>query len=93
MGAAAVVLVESSKTDLGFIKFVQRKRNRLTICQNVLTGYRKGGDAFLERIVTGDDMWVRRYAPESKRQSVEWKHTDIACRKRVQNSSIGGKRD
>ncbi|GBN10657.1 hypothetical protein AVEN_206246-1 [Araneus ventricosus] len=29
----------------------------------------------LSRIVKGDEMWVSRVTPESKQQSMEWRHT------------------
>ena len=30
--------------------------------------------SILERTVTGDETWVHHYDPESKRQSMEWRH-------------------
>ncbi|GFX02249.1 mariner Mos1 transposase [Trichonephila clavipes] len=44
-----------------------------------LDRYHKG-DQFLERIVTGDEMWVSHITPESKRQSMEWRHTNSPVR-------------
>jgi len=29
---------------------------------------------FTKRIVTGDEMWIHHYDPESKQQSMQWKH-------------------
>ncbi|GBN76902.1 hypothetical protein AVEN_11241-1 [Araneus ventricosus] len=31
--------------------------------------------AFLERIVAGDESWCHHYIPESKKTSMQWKHT------------------
>jgi hypothetical protein len=31
-------------------------------------------EEFLSKTFTGDETWVHHYEPESKRQSVEWKH-------------------
>jgi putative sterol carrier protein len=31
----------------------------------------KNADAFLSRIITGDDTWVQRYDPPTKRKSLE----------------------
>jgi len=45
-----------------------------TICQEHLDHHACEGDAFLHRIVTGDESWVYHYEPESKRQSMQWKH-------------------
>jgi hypothetical protein len=36
----------------------------------------------LERIVTGDETWVHHYEPESKGQSMEWKHPLSPVRKK-----------
>ena len=31
---------------------------------------------FLKHIVTGDETWINHYDPESKQQSMQWKHTN-----------------
>jgi hypothetical protein len=36
--------------------------------------YANEGEDMLNRIVTGDDLWVHHYQPESKRASMQWKH-------------------
>ena len=38
--------------------------------------------SILERIVTGDETWVHHYDPESKRQSMEWKHPSSPAQKK-----------
>ncbi|GFY08860.1 histone-lysine N-methyltransferase SETMAR [Trichonephila clavipes] len=45
-----------------------------------LDRYHKEGDQFLERIVTGDKTWVSHITPESKRQSMERRHTNSPVR-------------
>ena len=40
-----------------------------------LSRYEEEGDNFLSRIVTGDETWVSHVTPESKQQSIEWRHT------------------
>jgi len=52
-----------------------RKRNRQHICSSLLEQYNREGDNFLNRIITEDETWVHRYEPETKRQSMQWKHT------------------
>jgi len=32
------------------------------------------GEDFLEQIITGDEIWVHQYYPETKAQSMAWKH-------------------
>lgn len=50
------------------------KQNRKQISQELLTRYAQEGDAFLNRIVTGDESWVHHFDPENKRQSMEFRH-------------------
>ncbi|GFU10984.1 uncharacterized protein TNCV_4658161 [Trichonephila clavipes] len=45
-----------------------------------LDQYHKEGDQFLERVVTGDEMCVSHITPESKRKSMEWRHTNSPVR-------------
>jgi hypothetical protein len=70
----------------------EHKRNRLAICRSLLNRYGQEGDAFLRRIITGDGTWIHNYAPESKRQSLEWKHP-ISLTKKVKNSTVSRKSD
>ena len=53
----------------------EHKRNRQHICSNFLQRYNREGDNFLNCIITGDETWVHHYEPETKRQSMQWKHT------------------
>jgi hypothetical protein len=50
-------------------------KNRVAAAQAFLTHYKDQGDDFLDRIVTGDETWVSHHTPETKRQSVQWRHT------------------
>jgi histone-lysine N-methyltransferase SETMAR len=45
---------------------------RLAICHAHLRRFKREGDAFLSRIIAGDECWMRSYEPELKRQSAEW---------------------
>ena len=56
------------------------KQTRVDICQKLLDRYGNERD-FLERIITGDETWVH-HEPESKRQSIEWKHPQLPCNKK-----------
>ena len=49
-------------------------RKRLDVCSRHLARYREEGDNILQQIVTGDETWIHHYEPESKRQSMQWKH-------------------
>ena len=41
------------------------------MCTQLLERYNAEGEAFLQRIVTGDESWVHHYDPECKAQSME----------------------
>jgi len=43
--------------------------------------YHKERDDILSHIVTGDETWVSHITPESKQQSLHWKHTGSPKRK------------
>ncbi|GBN18853.1 Histone-lysine N-methyltransferase SETMAR [Araneus ventricosus] len=51
------------------------KNKRFECSLNFLTHYNEEGDAMLSQIVTGDETWVSHVMPESKQQSMEWRHT------------------
>lgn len=62
------------------------KSNRFEISQELLQRYQDEGDEFLSKIVTGDETWVYLFEPESKRQSLEWKHAKSPTRKKFKAS-------
>jgi hypothetical protein len=43
------------------------------------------GEQFLARTVMGDENWVCYYGPESKRQSMEWRHTSSPAKKKFKS--------
>jgi hypothetical protein len=46
---------------------------------------------FLERIVTGDEMWVLHHFPETKCASLEWKHTGSQRSEKFKMANCAGK--
>jgi hypothetical protein len=57
------------------------KTKRMGSALKFLTRYAQEGDEFLESIVSGDETWVFHHNPESKQQSLQWRHThDVAQR-------------
>ena len=85
---------------LGLHKFVQDgSQNTSQCCINKSVGhlpqnldrYDKEGDAFLDRIITGDETWVHHYEPECKLQSMEWKHPKSPIRKEFKSQPSAGK--
>ena len=67
------------------------KLARQTICQEHLDHHAREGDAFLHQIVTGDKSWVYHYEPESKRQSMQWKHPSPPANKKFKTQASAGK--
>jgi histone-lysine N-methyltransferase SETMAR len=52
-----------------------RKTKRMGSALKFLTRYTQEGDKFLDSIVTGDETWGFHHTPESKQQSLQWRHT------------------
>jgi len=63
----------------------EHKRNCQHICSSLLKQYNREGNNFLNCIITGDENWVHHYEPETKRQSMQWKHMSSPSSK---NSSL-----
>ena len=69
----------------------EHKLRRMEICQRLLNRYNNEGEEFLSRIVTGDESWVHHYSPETKRQSLEWKHPSSLVKKKFKSQLSAGK--
>jgi histone-lysine N-methyltransferase SETMAR len=69
----------------------EHKMNRVQTSTTFLARYNDEGEDFLARIVTGDETWVHHYEPESKRQSLEWRHTFSPSKKKFKSQPSSGK--
>ncbi|PNF17980.1 hypothetical protein B7P43_G17450 [Cryptotermes secundus] len=67
------------------------KTHRMEVCQELLHQFEAEGDKFLDSIVTGDETWCHHYEPESKRQSMEWRHPDSPRKKKFKTQPSVGK--
>lgn len=67
------------------------KQRRVDACGELLRRYEAEGDAFLARIVTGDESWVHYHQPETKRASKEWRHTSSPKPKKFRTQLSAGK--
>jgi hypothetical protein len=47
------------------------------LCLQFLQQYCEEGEAFLQWIVIGNEMWVDHYEPASNHQRMEWKHMSL----------------
>ena len=65
------------------------KTNRVNICQRHLNRHASEPE-FMERVITGDETWIHHYEPESKRNSMTWKHPDSPVPKKFKTKpSVG----
>ena len=60
----------------------EHKKQRVACALKFLMCYHKEGGGMLSHIVTGDETWVSHITPESKQQSLHWKHTGSPKRKK-----------
>jgi len=64
----------------------EHKKQRVASALTFLMRYHKEGDDMLSHIVTGDETWVSHITPESKQQSLFWKHTGSPKRKKFKQT-------
>uniref|UniRef100_A0A5S6Q2P9 Mos1 transposase HTH domain-containing protein n=1 Tax=Trichuris muris TaxID=70415 RepID=A0A5S6Q2P9_TRIMR len=64
---------------------------RIAHSKEILEFFEKSEEYILGRIVTGDELWLSHYDPESEQQSRQWKHTDSPRPVRARIKSRVGK--
>ena len=66
-----------------------QKRQRCQSSEQLLEFFLRDPNDFLSRLVAMDETWLYHYDPETKQQSMEWRHSGSPCPKkfRVQNSA------
>ena len=69
----------------------ENKEHCMPICQDLLNQYKAESDSFLDHIITGDETWCHHYEPESKRQSMEWRHVNSPSKKKFKTLPSVGK--
>lgn len=67
------------------------KQNRVLISQAHLSRFKKEKNDFLYNIITCDETWLHHFEPESKKQSMEWRHTSSPRPKKFKRYSSAGK--
>ncbi|GFS68706.1 histone-lysine N-methyltransferase SETMAR [Trichonephila clavipes] len=68
----------------------QQKELRMGLALQHLLQYQED-PAFMKRIVTGDVTWCHRYEPETKRDSMQWKHASSLPPKKFRAMKSAGK--
>lgn len=69
----------------------EHKLNRLQITSSLLQRYEREADEFLDSIVITDETWVHYFTPESKRASMQWRHTTSPKPKKAKTVSSADK--
>ena len=52
-----------------------QKLTRLVMSEANLARFEADPDRFVERFLTQDECWVHHFEPETKKQSMQWKHS------------------
>ena len=67
-----------------------KKRSQLDISIYLLSRYEVDPCDFIDRVLTQDETWAHHFDPESKMQSMQWKHPGSPPPKKFKRvSSIG----
>lgn len=69
---------------------VDQKRARVEASRSICARFENDVD-FLNRIVTMDETWVHFYDPETKQQSMEWRHSGSPRPKKFRVQKSAGK--
>jgi len=69
----------------------EHEEHCMQVCQDLLNQYEAEGDSFLDRIITGDKTWCHHHEPESKRQSMDWRHVNSPSKKKFKTLPSAGK--
>jgi len=70
---------------------VDQKLQRCQSSEQVLEFFRRDPNDFLSRLVTMDETWLYHYDPETKQQSMEWRHSGSTRPKKFQVQKSAGK--
>ena len=68
-----------------------QKLTRLVMSEANLARFEADPDRFVERFLTQDECWVHHFEPETKRQSMQWKHSTSPASKKAKVVSSTGK--
>ena len=68
-----------------------QKLTRLVMSEANLARFEVDPDRFVERFLTQDELWVHHFEPETKRQTMQWKHSTSHAPKKAKVVSSAGK--
>jgi len=65
-----------------------QKRQRCQSAEQLLEFFRRDPNIFLSRLLTMDETWLYHYDPETKQQSLEWRHSGLHRPQRILSAKI-----
>jgi len=68
-----------------------QKRQRCQSSEQLLEFFRRYPNDFLSRLVTMDETWLYHYDPDTKQQSMEWRHSGSPRPKKFRVQKSAGK--
>ena len=66
----------------------QEKSVRVQTSKRFLERYAREGERFLQSIITCDELWLHFYDPETKAESMVWKHTSSPPSKKANVANL-----
>ena len=69
----------------------QDRHHRTESCRELLDLYNEDEAGFLSRLVTGDETWIHHWDPETKLESMQWKHPGSPPPKKFRTQPSAGK--
>jgi len=68
-----------------------QKRQRCQSSEQLLEFFRRDPNYFLSQLVTMDEPWLYHYDPETRQQSMEWRHSGSPRPKKFRVQKSAGK--
>ena len=68
-----------------------QKRQRCQSSEQILEFFRRDPNDFQSRLVTTNETWFYHYDPETKQQSMEWRHSGSPRPKKLRVQKSAGK--
>ena len=69
----------------------EQKQNCVDVCTDLLCHLQAQPEIFVNRIVTQDERWIYHFDPETKRQSMVWKHASSDTQRNSRSPHLPGK--
>lgn len=70
---------------------IQDKHCRMEASRELLDLFNSNPDDFMARLVTGDETWLHHWDPETKQESMQWKHAESPAPKKFKTQASAGK--